>query len=159
MTAVLVENGEAVGVRTAAGEYRGRGVILCCGGASYPGTGSNGDGYKLAAAVGHTIVTAHALFGAFGGAGPLVPPADGPLPAQLRGEGDPAGQEEARLRGFRRAAVHPLWAFQGPTILSASAHLHPMEPGKYTVHVDLKPALSEQQLDARLLRELEAHKK
>ena len=33
-----------------------------------------------------------------------------------------------------------------------------MEPGKYTVHIDLKPALSEQQLDARLLRELEAHK-
>lgn len=50
------------------------------------------------------------------------------------------------------------FGLSGPTILSASAHLHPMEPGKYTVHVDLKPALSEQQLDARLLRELEAHK-
>ena len=57
VTAVLVENGRAVGVRTAAGTYRGGSVILCCGGASYPGTGSNGDGYKLAAAVGHTIVT------------------------------------------------------------------------------------------------------
>lgn len=50
------------------------------------------------------------------------------------------------------------FGLSGPTILSASAHLHPMEPGKYTVHIDLKPALSEQQLDARLLRELEAHK-
>ena len=50
------------------------------------------------------------------------------------------------------------FGLSGPTILSASAHLHPMEPGKYTVHIDLKPALDEGKLDARLLRELEAHK-
>ena len=50
------------------------------------------------------------------------------------------------------------FGLSGPTILSASAHLHPMEPGKYTVHIDLKPALSPQQLDQRLLRDLEGHK-
>ena len=70
VTAVLVEKGRAVGVRTAAGTYRGGSVILCCGGASYPGTGSNGDGYKLAAAVGPHHRNAHtALWRAFGGAG------------------------------------------------------------------------------------------
>lgn len=50
------------------------------------------------------------------------------------------------------------FGLSGPTVLSASAHMHPMEPGKYQVHIDLKPALDEGKLDARLLRELEAHK-
>ena len=46
------------------------------------------------------------------------------------------------------------FGLSGPTVLSASAHMHPIEPGLYTVHIDLKPALDEQQLDARLLRDL-----
>ena len=56
VTEVLTEGGRAVGVKTAQGAYHAQGVILCCGGASYPGTGSNGDGYKLASQLGHTIV-------------------------------------------------------------------------------------------------------
>ena len=157
VTAVLVENGEAVGVRTAAGEYRGRGVILCCGGASYPGTGSNGDGYKLAAAVGHTIVTPTPS---------LVPLVErGPWCRQLMGLSLRNCGVKVTQRGKKKPVYEDFgellfthFGLSGPTILSASAHLHPMEPGKYTIHIDLKPALSEQQLDARLLRELEAHK-
>lgn len=157
VTAVLVENGEAVGVRTAAGEYRGRGVILCCGGASYPGTGSNGDGYKLAAALGHTIVKPTPS---------LVPLVErGPWCRQLMGLSLRNCGVKVTQRGKKKPVYEDFgellfthFGLSGPTILSASAHLHPMEPGKYTVHVDLKPALSEQQLDARLLRELEAHK-
>ena len=157
VTAVLVENGEAVGVRTAAGEYRGRGVILCCGGASYPGTGSNGDGYKLAAAVGHTIVTPTPS---------LVPLVErGPWCRRLMGLSLRNCGVKVTQRGKKKPVYEDFgellfthFGLSGPTILSASAHLHPMEPGKYTVHIDLKPALSEQQLDARLLRELEAHK-
>ena len=157
VTAVLVENGEAVGVRTAAGEYRGRGVILCCGGASYPGTGSNGDGYKLAAALGHTIVKPTPS---------LVPLVErGPWCRQLMGLSLRNCGVKVTQQGKKKPVYEDFgellfthFGLSGPTILSASAHLHPMEPGKYTVHVDLKPALSEQQLDARLLRELEAHK-
>lgn len=49
---VLVENGCVQGVETPRGQYRAPAVILACGGASYPGTGSNGDGYRLAAQAG-----------------------------------------------------------------------------------------------------------
>ena len=157
VTAVLVEKGRAVGVRTAAGTYRGGSVILCCGGASYPGTGSNGDGYKLAAAVGHTIVTPTPS---------LVPLVErGPWCRQLMGLSLRNCGVKVTQRGKKKPVYEDFgellfthFGLSGPTILSASAHLHPMEPGKYTIHIDLKPALSEQQLDARLLRELEAHK-
>ena len=157
VTAVLVEKGRAVGVRTAAGTYRGGSVILCCGGASYPGTGSNGDGYKLAAAVGHTIVTPTPS---------LVPLVErGPWCRRLMGLSLRNCGVKVTQRGKKKPVYEDFgellfthFGLSGPTILSASAHLHPMEPGKYTIHIDLKPALSEQQLDARLLRELEAHK-
>ena len=132
-------------------------VILCCGGASYPGTGSNGDGYKLAAAVGHTIVTPTPS---------LVPLVErGPWCRRLMGLSLRNCGVKVTQRGKKKPVYEDFgellfthFGLSGPTILSASAHLHPMEPGKYTVHIDLKPALSEQQLDARLLRELEAHK-
>ena len=132
-------------------------VILCCGGASYPGTGSNGDGYKLAAAVGHTIVTPTPS---------LVPLVErGPWCRRLMGLSLRNCGVKVTQRGKKKPVYEDFgellfthFGLSGPTILSASAHLHPMEPGKYTVHMDLKPALSEQQLDARLLRELEAHK-
>ena len=157
VTAVLTEEGRAVGVQTGQGNYQGRAVLLACGGASYPGTGSNGDGCRLAAAVGHTIVT----------------PTPSLVPLVERGEWCRRmmglSLRNCGVRVTQRGKKKPVYedfgellfthfGLSGPTILSASAHLRPMEPGKYTVHIDLKPALDWQQLDARLLRELEAHK-
>lgn len=154
---VLVENGCVQGVETPGGQYRAPAVILACGGASYPGTGSNGDGYRLAAQAGHTIVEP----------GPSL------VPLVARGEDCPklmglslrncgvkvtqAGKKKPVYQDFGEL-LFTHFGLSGPTILSASAHMHPMEPGKYTVHLDLKPALDEGKLDARLLRELEAHK-
>ena len=154
---VLVENGCVQGVETPRGQYRAPAVILACGGASYPGTGSNGDGYRLAAQAGHTIVEP----------GPSL------VPLVARGEDCPklmglslrncgvkvtqAGKKKPVYQDFGEL-LFTHFGLSGPTILSASAHMHPMEPGKYTVHLDLKPALDEGKLDARLLRELEAHK-
>ena len=51
---LIIENGEAVGVRCKNAEYRGR-VIIACGGKSYPATGSTGDGYKFASQAGHRV--------------------------------------------------------------------------------------------------------
>lgn len=157
VSAVLAENGIVQGVRTPAGEYRAGAVLLACGGASYPGTGSNGDGARLAAALGHTV-------------SPLVPSL---VPLVER------GRYCSRLMGLslrncglkvtERGKKKPVYedfgellfthfGLSGPTVLSASAHMHPMEPGKYTVHIDLKPALDHQKLDARLLRDLEKNK-
>ncbi len=154
---VLVEEGRAAGVVTQAGTYRGRSVILCCGGASYPGTGSNGDGYRLAEALGHTVVAPTPS---------LVPLVEqGNWCSRMMGLSLRNCGVRVTAKGKKKPVYQDFgellfthFGLSGPTILSASAHLHPMEPGKYTVHIDLKPALTEAQLDARLLRELESHK-
>lgn len=155
--AVLMGNGAVTGLRTSSGEYRAKSVLLACGGASYPGTGSNGDGFRLAEALGHTVTPL---------APSLVPLVErGDFCAQLMG----LSLRNCGVKVTERGKKKPVYTefgellfthfgLSGPTILSASAHLRPMEPGKYTVHIDLKPALDEQKLDARLLRELEQNK-
>ena len=157
VTEVLTEDGRAVGVKTAQGAYHAQGGILCCGGASYPGTGSNGDGYKLASQLGHTIVKPTPSLV------PLVERGDWCsrlMGLSLRNCGVKVTQQGKKKPVYEDFGelLFTHFGLSGPTILSASAHLHPMEPGKYTVHIDLKPALSPQQLDQRLLRDLEGHK-
>ena len=157
VTEVLTEDGRAVGVKTAQGAYHAQGVILCCGGASYSGTGSNGDGYKLASQLGHTIVKPTPSLV------PLVERGDWCsrlMGLSLRNCGVKVTQQGKKKPVYEDFGelLFTHFGLSGPTILSASAHLHPMEPGKYTVHIDLKPALSPQQLDQRLLRDLEGHK-
>ena len=154
VSAVLTEGGAVWGVRTPAGEYRASSVLLACGGASYPGTGSNGDGSRLAVALGHTVK-------------PLVPSL---VPLVEQGGYCPRlmglSLRNSGLKVTERGKNKPVYedfgellfahfGLSGPTVLSASAHMHPMEPGSYTVHIDLKPALDHQKLDARLLRDLE----
>lgn len=152
---VLLENGRAVGVRTEHGEYRARTILLACGGASYPATGSDGSGFRLAEALGHTI----------------VPPVPSLVPLSARGDTCQRlmglSLRNCGLRVTLAEKKKPVYTdfgellfthfgLSGPTILSASAHMR--EPGDYTVHIDLKPALDESQLDQRLLRDLEENK-
>lgn len=157
VTQVLTENGRVVGVKTPQGTYYGRSVILACGGASYPGTGSNGDGFRLAKALGHTIVEPTPSLV------PLVERGDWcqrMMGLSLRNCGvkvTAKGKKKPVYEDFGEL-LFTHFGLSGPTILSASAHLRPMEPGKFTVWIDLKPALDQNQLDARLVRELEAHK-
>lgn len=155
---ILVENGNVCGVATKAGKYRADSVLITCGGASYPGTGSNGDGFRLAAALGHTVrQPVPSLV-------PLVERPGGYCP-RLQG----LSLKNCRLSVTKRGGKKPVYedfgellfthfGLSGPTVLSASAHMHPMGPGEYTVHIDLKPALDNQKLDARLLRDLEQNK-
>ena len=151
--AVLTEHNKVTGVRTAAGEeIPAQAVILACGGASYPGTGSNGDGYKLARALGHTV-------------GEIVPS----LVPLVSNDEDclklmglslrncrlwvtEAGKKKPVFEEFGEL-LFTHFGLSGPTVLSASAHLRPMAPGKFTAHIDLKPALDPQKLDARVLRD------
>ena len=128
-------------------------VILATGGLSYPTTGSTGDGYKMAESLGHTIVPAE---------GSLVPLEE-------------KGEDCAQMQGLslRNVAVKLLdkkgkvlfkdfgellfthFGISGPTVLSASAHLKGED---CCLVIDLKPALEEGKLDARLLRDLEQYK-
>lgn len=157
VTEVLAENGHITGVRTNKGYYKGRNVLLACGGASYPATGSDGSGYRLCERLGHTIAPI----------GPsLVPLVEvGELCQRLMGLSlrnvgvrvNAAGKRKPVYEDFGEL-LFTHFGLSGPTILSASAFMRPMELGAYTVHIDLKPALDEGQLDARLLRDLEENR-
>ena len=153
VTALLTEDGAVTGVRAGTQTFSAPRVILALGGASYPATGSTGDGYALARSVGHTVVPPQPSLV------PLVE--EGSTCARLMGLSlkntgvtvTAAGKKKPVYADFGEL-LFTHFGLSGPTILSASCHLRPMEPGKYTVHLDLKPALSPEKLDARLLRDL-----
>jgi predicted Rossmann fold flavoprotein len=159
---LLAEEGRVVGVRVEGAargsEHRADRVIVATGGASYPATGSTGDGYRLAARVGHTIVP--------------IRPALVPL--------ETAGDVASRLQGLslRNVAVRLLvdgrvqadafgemlfthFGVSGPMILYLSKQAGDAlrAGGQVAISIDLKPALDEGKLDARLLRDLDAHGK
>ena len=127
-------------------------VILATGGASYPATGSTGDGYRLAEELGHTIVEPR----------PSLVPLESPdaFCGEMQGlalknvvltvrnrKGKILYREQGEL-------LFTHFGLSGPLVLSASAHMRNYDKEQYTCSIDLKPALDEQTLDARLVREL-----
>lgn len=150
---LLTDADRITGVKTDRGEIlQGSAVILATGGASYPRTGSVGDGYRLAAHMGHTITPIR---------GSLVPlESEDRCCPQMQGlslrnvelkiknqKGKVVFQEQGEM-------LFTHFGLSGPLVLSASAHLD-FSKNSYTAHIDLKPALDEQKLDARLLRDFE----
>ena len=131
-------------------------AILCTGGCSYPVTGSDGNGYKLAEQVGHTVVPPRPSLV------PLV--CEGNLCARMMG----LSLRNVRLRVLDTARnkyiyedfgemLFTHYGVTGPLILSASAHIPDVESGKYELHVNLKPALDEAELDARILSDFKKY--
>ena len=142
-------------------------VILATGGKSYPGTGSTGDGYKLAEEVGHTIKK--------------IRPSLVPLEAKGKSltlcknmQGLSLRNVEIKLKDLSKNKIiyedfgemlFTHFGVSGPTILSSSAHLlryknvdNLLKEGKIALYIDLKPALSEEKLNERILRDFEGEK-
>ena len=151
--AITVENGVVTGVDTDRQHRPADAVILATGGVSYPGTGSTGDGYRMARDLGHEIVLP---------CGSLVPLVSGD-DACRRMQGLALknveltalnGKNKVQFRDFGEL-LFTHFGLSGPVILSASAHMARGEDG-YTVRIDLKPALDEKTLDARILRDFSA---
>ncbi len=150
---IAEENGAVKGVVTPEGTLETNAVILATGGASYPTTGSTGDGYAMAAELGHTIVPAE---------GSLVP---------LETEGrDCQDMQGLSLRNCAVKLVNAKgkvlykdfgellfthFGVSGPTVLSASCHL---KGEGCRLIIDLKPALEDNKLDERIQRDLEMYK-
>ena len=150
---ILTENGTVCGVQTQDERIEANWVILATGGASYPTTGSTGDGYAMAQALGHTIIPAE---------GSLVP---------LETEGRDC--QDMQGLSLRNCGVKLLnakgkvlykdfgellfthFGVSGPTVLSASCHL---KGEGCRLVLDLKPALEENKLDERIQRDLEMYK-
>lgn len=152
-TKLLTQEGRICGVETSRGMLPASRVILATGGRSYPLTGSNGSGYALAQAVGHTIVPTW---------GSLVPlEEDGDFCARLQGLSLRNCAVKVKNRSGKTIyqdfgeLLFTHFGLSGPVILSASAHGKPEELD--TVLIDLKPALDEQKLDLRILRDFEQY--
>lgn len=147
---IIVKNSIVIGVNTDSGEILCDSVIVCTGGVSYPLTGSNGDGYKFAKNLGHTVIS--------------------PKPALVGIELN--GSDFSSLQGVSlknvsiRAIVNDKIVYSdfgemlfthfgvsGPIILSSSSILNKHEISNTKISIDLKPALSNETLNNRFLRE------
>ena len=152
-TEILVEDGAVCGVKTENGVYRCDAVVLATGGVSYPLTGSTGDGYEMSRAFGHTIVAPKGSLVPLCSDDPCCPAMQGLSLKNTgmkikNGKGKVIYQDQGEL-------LFTHFGLSGPMILSASAHLRRFDKEQYTICLDLKPALDEEKLDARLLREFE----
>jgi predicted Rossmann fold flavoprotein len=156
--ALLMKDGVCRGVRTADGEeLAADAVIVCTGGLSYPLTGSDGDGYRLAEQAGHTLIPPRPSLV------PLISPARWCAEAQglsLRNCRLTARDNRTGKTVFEDLGelLFTHFGLSGPLVLSASAHMRQMAPGRYTLLLDLKPGLTPEQLDVRLLRDLEENR-
>jgi len=152
-TSLVILDGAVKGVVTEEGdEYEADSVIIATGGASYPITGSTGDGYELAKKAGHTIVD--------------LKPSLVPLVCH---EGFCSDLQGLSLRNIEISVfdtetykevytdfgemLFTHYGVSGPVILSASSHLKDVKPRRYEIHIDLKPAITYDQLDKRIQRD------
>ena len=144
------EQNKILGVRTDKKDYLADAVIVCTGGMSYYRTGSDGDGYRFAKSVSHTVT-------------PLLPSL---VPIVCQGKLCPSLQglslKNVTLKVIDKKSQNEIFSdfgemmfthfgITGPMVLSASAHIPDIASGRYEIRIDLKPALDEKTLDARVL--------
>lgn len=149
---ILQAEGTVTGVRTQSGTYSAQWVILATGGLSYPTTGSTGDGYTMAKALGHTITPTEGSLVPLETAGDICQRMQG---LSLRNVGVKLVNAEGKVlyRDFGEL-LFTHFGVSGPTVLSASAHL---KGEACRLLLDLKPALEEGKLNDRILRDLEMY--
>lgn len=162
---ILTENDEVIGIKIQSGEkIYGNKVVLATGGKSYSVTGSDGDGYKMAKALGHTIEKIR---------GSLVPlTGDQKLCQSMQGLS--LRNVKITIKDLEKnkkiyddfgELLFTHFGVSGPTILSSSAHLlrykdidKLLRENKIKLYIDLKPALSNEELDLRIRRDFEEFK-
>lgn len=139
--------GESFTVSTDKGEHQADAVIIATGGMSYPLTGSTGDGYKFAESLGHTV----------------VPPKPSLVPVECAEKWCKEamglslrnvtltvldGEREVYFEQGEMLITH--FGVSGPLVLSASSHMKGLGSKKYSLAIDLKPALDFDTLDKRI---------
>lgn len=147
---LIIEDGRVCGVMAGGREYRSNSALIACGGKSYSATGSTGDGYRLAESAGHTITELKPS---------LVPiVSEDKFCAELMG----LSLRNVTLKLYDREKViyselgemlFTHFGVSGPLVLSASSHIREMQKNRYKLVIDLKPALTPEQLDTRIQRD------
>ena len=152
---ILTEDGVVKGVKTDKGEFLCDSVIIATGGRSYPLTGSDGVGYKICEALGHTLVEPKPS---------LIPiVTNEKWVSELMG----LSLKNVELKVFKKGKkeifsdfgemLFTHFGISGPIVLSASSHMKIKELGEYEIKIDLKPALDRDQLDKRICRDFEKY--
>ncbi len=150
---LVIKDAQLSGVKDTSGKiYTADSVIIATGGKSYPLTGSTGDGYRLAKSVGHTITE-------------IVPSL---VPLTIKGDEckQMQGLSLRNISVFVTAdgkkvfedfgeLVFAHFGVSGPVILSASSHLKNISRSNYKLSIDLKPALDDNTLDKRIIKDFE----
>lgn len=154
---LIVENGAVKGVKTSKGTILADRVIVCTGGKSYPLTGSTGDGYKFAQQAGHTIIDPK--------------PSLIPVITKEKWVKELMGLSLKNIKitayNSKKKKVYSdfgemlftHFGISGPVVLSMSAYLKNIGKENYRLEIDLKSALSSEQLQARILRDFEKYNK
>lgn len=154
---LILENGQLAGLKirskTGSRSVRARAVILCTGGMSYPATGSTGDGYRLALAAGHAIETPRPALVPLETAGNLARRLQGLNLKNVKAEVWVNNRKSREAFGEMSVTDSGL---SGPIILTMSRFIvdELLKNSRIEISVDLKPALHEAKLDARLVRDL-----
>lgn len=152
VTEMITEDGAVKGVKCGSRTYFAPSVLIATGGKSYPGTGSDGDGYRFAEELGHTVTDIKPS---------LVPiESDDDYCREMMGLSlknvvltlkDTVKNKAVFSEMGEMLFTH--FGVSGPLVLSASSHIPQVESGRYIFYIDLKPALDEKKLDERILRD------
>lgn len=152
VTEIITEDGAVKGVKCGSRTYFAPSVLIATGGKSYPGTGSDGDGYRFAEELGHTVTDIKPS---------LVPiESDDEYCREMMGLSlknvvltlkDTVKNKAVFSEMGEMLFTH--FGVSGPLVLSASSHIPQVESGRYIFYIDLKPALDEKKLDERILRD------
>ncbi|MDR2502529.1 MAG: NAD(P)/FAD-dependent oxidoreductase [Oscillospiraceae bacterium] len=149
--AIEVSDGSVTGVRAGGELIPCRAAIVCTGGASYPLTGSSGDGYDLARACGHTVIQPSPSLVPLEAYDSCCAAMTGLSLRNIRLDVTDGGKKPIFSDFGEMLFTH--FGISGPLVLSASAHMREFGKKRYAARIDLKPALTSDELDKRILRD------
>lgn len=153
--AINAADGKVVSVVTDKATYPCDNVIVCTGGLSYPSTGSTGDGYVFAKSFGHTIISPVAALSGINLKGDFYKNLQG---LSLKNVAISVFNGKKKIYSDFGEMLFTHFGASGPTIISASSFINRLNLGDVYISLDLKPALTAEQLDARVLRDFEKYK-
>ena len=152
---INASDGKIVSVVTDKATYPCDNAIVCTGGVSYPSTGSTGDGYAFAKSFGHTIISPVAALSGVNLKGDFYKNLQG---LSLKNVAISVVNGKKKIYSDFGEMLFTHFGVSGPTIISASSFINRLNLRDVYISLDLKPALTEEQLDARVLRDFEKYK-
>ena len=148
-------DGEIYSVTTDKEEIVCDNVIVCTGGISYPSTGSDGDGYRFAENLGHTIIKPVPALSGLNLKGDFYKNLQG---VTLKNVALTVYNGEKKVYSDFGEVLFTHFGISGPTVISASSYINRLDLSNVSVSIDLKPALNFEQLDLRVLRDFGKYK-